>query len=372
MNILAGGTMLKYALLPVFILSAISVLAITRDATDKVVTLSRVIRVSLFLLAVLIIISVSSMLVGPSNLGTITLFKGLLSGMYSGDLSLFTTEKTILFSIRLPRIIFAGIVGASLSAAGVVFQGLLRNPLADPYILGISGGSAVGAIIAIITGISFIPFGVPGMAVSGALLTIALVYGIAKTKKELHSTTLLLAGVIVNAFFSAVIMFLISTTSSKELRSAIFWLMGDLSLAEWNEIILTGSFLMIGFIVMYSYARHLNLIVTGEETAMQLGVNVEKTKKILLLAASLVTGVAVSVSGTIGFVGLIIPHMMRMLLGSDHRLLLPSSALFGGSFLIVADTLARTITAPAELPVGVITAMCGAPYFIYLLRRRAV
>ena len=372
MNILAGGTMLKYALLPVFILSAISVLAITRDATDKVVTLSRVIRVSLFLLAVLIIISVSSMLVGPSNLGTITLFKGLLSGMYSGDLSLFTTEKTILFSIRLPRIIFAGIVGASLSAAGVVFQGLLRNPLADPYILGISGGAAVGAIIAIITGISFIPFGVPGMAVSGALLTIALVYGIAKTKKELHSTTLLLAGVIVNAFFSAVIMFLISTTSSKELRSAIFWLMGDLSLAEWNEIILTGSFLMIGFIVMYSYSRHLNLIVTGEETAMQLGVNVEKTKKILLLAASLVTGVAVSVSGTIGFVGLIIPHMMRMLLGSDHRLLLPSSALFGGSFLIVADTLARTITAPAELPVGVTTAMCGAPYFIYLLRRRAV
>ena len=364
--------MLKYSFLPVFILSAISVLAITRDATDKVVTFSRVIRVSFFLLAVLIIISVSSMLVGPSNLGTITLFKGLLSGMYSGDLSLFTTEKTILFSIRLPRIIFAGIVGASLSAAGVVFQGLLRNPLADPYILGISGGSAVGAIIAIITGISFIPFGVPGMAVSGALLTIALVYGIAKTKKELHSTTLLLAGVIVNAFFSAVIMFLISTTSSKELRSAIFWLMGDLSLAEWNEIILTGSFLMIGFIVMYSYSRHLNLIVTGEETAMQLGVNVEQTKKILLLAASLVTGVAVSVSGTIGFVGLIIPHMMRMLLGSDHRLLLPSSALFGGSFLIVADTLARTITAPAELPVGVITAMCGAPYFIYLLRRRAV
>jgi iron complex transport system permease protein len=372
MNILAGGTMLKYSFLPIFILSAISVLAITRDATDKVVTLSRVIRVSLFLLAVLIIISVSSMLVGPSNLGTIALFKGLLSGMYSRDLSLFTTEKTILFSIRLPRIIFAGIVGASLSAAGVVFQGLLRNPLADPYILGISGGAAVGAIIAIITGISFIPFGVPGMAVSGALLTIALVYGIAKTKKELHSTTLLLAGVIVNAFFSAVIMFLISTTSSKELRSAIFWLMGDLSLAEWNEIILTGSFLMIGFIVMYSYSRHLNLIVTGEETAMQLGVNVEQTKKILLLAASLVTGVAVSVSGTIGFVGLIIPHMMRMLLGSDHRLLLPSSALFGGSFLIVADTLARTITAPAELPVGVITAMCGAPYFIYLLRRRAV
>ena len=364
--------MLKYFFIPIFIFSSIFVFATTRDVNNKVVTLSRVIRVSLFLFAVLIIISVISLLVGPSHLGMIYLLKGLLSGIYSGDLSLISTEKTILFSIRLPRIIFAGIVGASLSAAGVVFQGLLRNPLADPYILGISGGAAVGAIIGIIAGASVIPFGIPGLAVSGALLTIALVYGIARTKKELHSTTLLLAGVIVNAFFSAVIMFLISTTSSKELRSAIFWLMGDLSLAEWNEVILTGSFLMIGFIVMYVYSRHLNLIVSGEETAMQLGVNVEQTKKILLLAASLVTGVAVSVSGTIGFVGLIIPHMMRMLLGSDHRLLLPASALFGGSFLIVADTLARTVTAPAELPVGVITAMCGAPYFIYLLRRRAV
>ena len=369
---LAGGKLLRYYFLPIFILSSISVLAINSSKADKVVTLSRVIRVSLFFIAVILVVSASSMLVGSSQIGMFSILKRLLSGWYGGDTGLLPMEKTILFSIRLPRIIFAGIVGASLSAAGVVFQGLLRNPLADPYILGISGGAAVGAIIAIITGISFIPFGVPGMAVSGALLTIALVYGIAKTKKELHSTTLLLAGVIVNAFFSAVIMFLISTTNSKELRSVIFWIMGDLSLAEWNEVILTGFFLMIGFIVMYVYSRHLNLIVSGEETAMQLGVNVEQTKKILLLAASLVTGVAVSVSGTIGFVGLIIPHMMRMLLGSDHRLLLPASALFGGSFLVVADTLARTVTAPAELPVGVITAMCGAPYFIYLLRRRAV
>lgn len=364
--------MLKYFFLPAFIISSISVLAISRDMTEKIVTFSRVVRVSLYLLAVFIIVSAVSLLVGASHVGTGSLFKALLAMMKREDLSLFTMEKTILFSIRLPRIIFAGIVGASLSAAGVVFQGLLRNPLADPYILGISGGAAVGAIIAIIAGISFIPLGVPGLAVSGALLTIVLVYGIARTKKELHSTTLLLAGVIVNAFFSAVIMLLISTTDHQELRSALFWLMGDLSLAEWNEIVLTSFFLVIGFMIMYIYARHLNLIVTGEETAMQLGVNVERTKKILLVAASLVTGVAVSMSGTIGFVGLIIPHMMRMLLGSDHRLLIPASALFGASFLIVADTIARTITAPAELPVGVITAMCGAPYFIYLLRRRAV
>jgi len=362
---------LKY-FLPIFILSSIFVLAINRGETDKVVTLRRVIRVSLFLSVVLLVVSAISLLVGPSHICTISFLKRLLSGWYEGNNDLFSTEKTILFSIRLPRIIFAGIVGAALSAAGVVFQGLLRNPLADPYILGISGGAAVGAIIAIITGASVIPLGIPGMAFLGALFTIALVYGIARTKKEVHSTTLLLAGVIVNAFFSAFIMFLISTTSDRNLHSVMFWLMGDLSLAEWNEIILTGIFLLIGFAVIYIYSRHLNLIVTGEETAMQLGVNVEQTKKILLLAASLVTGVAVSVSGIIGFVGLIIPHIMRMLLGPDHRLLLPSSVLFGGAFLIAADTIARTIIAPAELPVGVITALCGAPYFIYLLRRRAV
>jgi len=347
------------------------ILTMTRIKSDKVVTLSRVIQVSLFLLVIFVVVSVISLLVGPSHVGMTYLLKRLLSSIYTGDVSPVSTEKTILFSIRLPRIIFAGIVGACLAAAGVVFQGIFRNPLADPYILGISGGSAVGAIIGIIVGANVIPFGIPGLAVSGALLTIALVYGIARRSGELHSNTILLAGIIVNAFFSAVIMFLISTASSKELHSAIFWIMGDLSLAEWNEVTLTGFFLIASFIVMYVYSRHLNLIISGEETAMQLGVNVEQTKKILLLTASLVTGVAVSVSGTIGFVGLIIPHMMRMLLGPDHRLLLPASALFGGSFLVVADTIARTATAPAELPVGVITAMCGAPYFIYLLRKGA-
>jgi iron complex transport system permease protein len=223
----------------------------------------------------------------------------------------------------------------------------------------------------LLVGISFIPLGISGSAFLGALATIILVYGIARIKNELHSTTLLLAGVIVNAFFSAVIMFLITTASDKSLHNAMFWLMGDLSLAEWREIALAGLFLIFGFIVIFANARHLNLLAISEETAKQLGVNVEKTKIILLLAASLVTGVAVSVSGIIGFVGLIVPHMMRMLLGSDHRLLLPASILFGSAFLIVADTFARNLIAPAELPVGVITALCGAPYFIYLLRRKA-
>jgi len=328
--------------------------------------LSRIIKINLLLATVLLAVAFVSLLVGTARIEIIGGLKGLLYGWHKGFTGLTPAEKTIIFSIRLPRIIFAGIVGAALSTAGVVFQALLRNPLADPYILGISGGSAVGAIIGIVIGAGFLPFSIPALALLGAVLTVSLVFAIGRT----NPNTLLLAGVIVNAFFSAIIMFLISMSTSAELHNITFWLMGDLSLAASGEIIMTGIFLIIGFAVIYLEARPLNLIVTGEETAMQLGVNVEKTKIWLFLAASLVTGLAVSFSGIIGFVGLIIPHIMRMLCGSDHRLLLPASFLFGASFLIVADTIARTIIPHTELPVGVITAMCGAPYFIYLLRRR--
>lgn len=352
-------------LLPIFILSG------KRKKINQVVTPVLVIRVSFFLLAVVLLISLASIFFGSSRIDIFSVFQCLTSGCNETGAGLSSTDKTILFSIRLPRIVFAGIVGGALAAAGVVFQGLLRNPLADPYILGISGGAAVGALCALLLGIGLSPLGTSGSAFLGALLTIVLVYAIARTKDELHSTTLLLAGVIVNAFFSAIIMLMMTTAGDKSLHNALFWLMGDLSLAEWREIIMAGIFLIFGCLVIFSYSRHLNLMAISEETAMQLGVNVEQTKIILLLAASLITGVAVSVSGIIGFVGLIVPHMMRMQLGSDHRLLLPSSVLFGSSFLIVADTFARTIISPAELPVGVITALCGAPYFIYLLRRKA-
>jgi iron complex transport system permease protein len=338
----------------------------------KIVTLPRVIKISVFLTMVFLVIAVLALVTGTVRIGILAVFKELLYGWHDGYSGLSPSEKTIIFSIRLPRIIFACIVGASLSTAGVVFQALLRNPLADPYILGISGGSAVGAILGIILGAGAIPFGIPGLAFLGAVLTVILVFGIAKTGKELQSNTLLLAGVIVNAFFSAAIMFLISTSRNADLHNIMFWLMGNLSLAAGREIILTALFLIAGFITIYIHSRSLNLIVTGEETAIQLGVNVEGTKKILFLASSLVVGVAVSVSGIIGFVGLIIPHIVRMLLGPDHRLLLPASLLFGASFLVIADTIARTIIPSTELPVGVITAFCGAPYFIYLLRRRAV
>jgi len=337
--------------------------------TRPVVTLPRIVRVVSLLLAAFLIVAVVSLVTGP---GDFSLIRRLLSIIQGGEAGLDPAEKTILFSIRLPRILFAGIVGAALSAAGVVFQAVLRNPLADPYILGISGGAATGAVIGILIGAAAVPFGIAGLAFLGALLTIAVIFGIAGKRTDPQTNSLLLTGVIVNAFYSAVILFLLSVSSSDRLRSAFFWLMGDLGLAERGEILFAGLFLLVGFTVMIVHARSLNLLLTGEETALQLGVDVEKTQKIMLVAASITTAAAVCVSGTIGFVGLIIPHLLRLTLGPDHRLLLPASVLFGASFLVAADTIARTVMAPVELPVGVVTALCGAPYFIYLLYRRSV
>jgi iron complex transport system permease protein len=331
------------------------------------VTIATVIGTSVLLLLVFLAVTAVSLLVGTVRISPL---EGL-AGVLSGSSHLTPLERTVIYSIRLPRVLFAGIVGAALSLAGCVFQALLRNPLADPYVLGISGGAAVGAIVGIMIGAGAIFFGTAGLAFLGALATIFLVFSIAGKAKTLPSNTLLLAGVIVNAFFSACIMFLISTSSNADLHNVMFWLMGDLSLPSRGALLLGGFFLLVGFAAIYADGRSLNLIVTGEETAEQLGVDVEVTKRRLFVVASLVTAVAVSVSGIIGFVGLMIPHIARMLFGPDHRLLLPAATLFGASFLAVADTAARSILAPAELPVGVITALCGAPYFIYLLRRRA-
>jgi iron complex transport system permease protein len=273
--------------------------------------------------------------------------------------------------VRLPRIIFAGIVGAALSLGGVVFQALLRNPLADPYVLGISGGSALGAIIGILIGASSFYLGVPLLAFFGALATVFLVFVVSGgTRGPLLDNSLLLSGVVVNAFFSAAILFFLSIVNSMELHSITFWLMGDLSRASIEEIYVAAVCLLIGFIVLYRQARKLNLIVQGDETALQLGVNVTNTRQWILIVTSLITSVAVSLAGIIGFVGIMVPHMMRLVFGSDHRLLIPVAALFGASFLVAADTAARVVLAPAELPVGVITALCGAPYFIFLLKRK--
>jgi iron complex transport system permease protein len=313
-----------------------------------------------------------SLSVGSVHINLINVLNSLTNA-FTGTDSLSSQEELILFSVRLPRIIFAGIVGASLSIGGVVFQAMLRNPLADPYVLGISGGSALGAIAGIIIGASSFYLGIPLLAFCGALVTVFLVFVVAGgTRGPLLDNSLLLSGVVVNAFFSAAILFFLSIVNSLELHSITFWLMGDLSRASIKEISLSAICLFTGFLIIYAQARKLNLIVQGEETALHLGVNIERTKQLLLIVTSLITAVAVSMAGIIGFIGIMVPHMMRLVFGSDHRLLLPTSALFGASFLVIADTLARLVLAPAELPVGVITALCGAPYFIFLLKRKSL
>lgn len=334
-------------------------------------TLIRILRVCLLLLALLAGVSVVSLVAGPAPIGIAAVFKSILSAVRIPGLSdpLTGEERAILFSIRLPRIVLAGLVGGALSCVGAVFQALLRNPLADPFVLGVSGGAAVGAVFAIIIGLGSIPFGIPAIAFVGALFAMMLVLGLARTEGERRTERTLLAGIVVNAFFSALIMFLVSISSGEQLQSVLFWLMGDLAMAGGSDVLLAALFLAAGFAVMIAHARDLNIMLTGEEAALQLGVSVGRIRWILLLSASLVMGAAVSVSGIIGFVGLMVPHMMRMMFGSDHRLLLPASLLFGGVFLMAADTIARVALSPAELPVGVVTALCGAPYFAYLMKR---
>ena len=324
------------------------------------------------MILILLTLCVVSLSVGSVHIELGHVFNSLFSAL-TGNLSVSSEEEVILFSVRLPRIFFAGIVGASLSLGGLVFQAILRNPLADPYILGISGGSALGAIIGIVIGASSFYLGIPLLAFMGALVTVFLVFVMAGgTRGPLLDNSLLLSGVVVNAFFSAAILFFLSIVNSMELHSITFWLMGDLSHASIKEICVAGACLLTGFVLLYAQARKLNLMVQGEDTAEHMGVNVERTKQWLLVVTSLIISVAVSLAGIIGFVGIMVPHLMRLIFGSDHRLILPVSALFGASFLIVADTIARIVFAPAELPVGVITALCGAPYFIFLLKRKTL
>lgn len=279
-------------------------------------------------------------------------------------------DYTILFNIRLPRCILAAIVGASLSVAGVVFQALLKNPLADPYILGISSGAGLGAIAAALIGFTYTFAGISGvglMAFIAALGTIGLVWMIGKYTGKNNLTGLLLAGVVVNSFFSAVIMFLITAVKSEKLHATLLWLMGNVKDAQPGNIVAGVVPLAICMVILQSYAAKLNIITFGDEDAKVLGINTTRLRAICFACAAFITASAVSVSGLVGFVGLIIPHTVRLIYGPDHRQLLPLSALIGACFLVVSDTFARTIIAPQQLPAGIITAVAGAPIFVYLL-----
>ncbi|GGA53378.1 corrinoid ABC transporter permease [Kroppenstedtia guangzhouensis] len=279
--------------------------------------------------------------------------------------------EAIIWQIRLPRVILSALVGMALAGAGVVFQGLLRNPLADPYILGVSSGAALGAAIAIFTGAGAAWLGgwtVPIWAFLLASVALFLVLGLAG--RGWNRSTLILAGVVIQAFFGAMLTFLIGMSSAEELQQIQFWIMGSVSAREWHHIYVVLPFLISGLTLIWLMARPLNLFSLGERSAAHLGVSVRRTRMVLLLSATLMTAAAVAVSGTIGFVGLIIPHIMRRIAGPDHRVLIPAAVLTGGLFLVGADTVARTVMEPRELPIGVVTAFVGAPFFAWQLKRK--
>jgi len=319
--------------------------------------------------AVLFVAVVISLRMGAYPISAVDIVKTLLSGILGRWEAIPSEYRSIVFAVRLPRIALGILVGASLSTAGAGFQALLRNPLADPYVLGVSSGAALGAIVSLIA-TPHVPGAIQLAAFAGAAVTIAAVYFLGRRGGQLDSATLLLAGIVAVSFLSAAIMFLMTMLPGRELRGMAFWLMGDLQSppsinSRWLYLLL-----VIGVGSIYTTSSDLNLILTGEQEARHLGVNVSRVKLVVYVAASLLTGLAVSVSGAIGYVGLLVPHLMRMMFGSDYRVLIPASALGGAILIVFADMLARTVVAPTELPVGAMTALVGAPVFIYLMRRR--
>ena len=281
------------------------------------------------------------------------------------------SHETIIMLCRLPRVALALVVGSALALAGAIFQGLFKNPMADPHIIGASAGAGLGATLAISLGLSLNWNGlgaIPLLASAGAFVTVILVYNLARSGGTVPIPNLLLAGVALSSLLSALISLLIYL-GQDQMHTIVFWLMGGLSGRNWNHVLFALPYLLVGASVSVYYARDLNLMLLGEESAHNLGVEVERVKAIFLVMASILTGVAVAASGMIGFVGLIVPHVARILVGPDHRTLVPVSILAGAILLLCADILARTILAPVELPLGVVTALFGAPFFIILLRR---
>ncbi len=284
-------------------------------------------------------------------------------------------DRAILFDVRLPRVLLAALLGGALSVAGVVFQALLRNPLADPYVLGVSGGASIGGVLALLLGLgagsgALGAAGVPVLAFAGALSALALIQWIATVGGRLTVYTVLLTGAIFNAFSAALIYFIQSIATLRQLHAIVFYLMGQIPSYGFGPLALLGLLLLVTVLALCSMGRELNALSLGEEGAQQIGVDVERVKRRCLVLGSLLTGLAVSVAGLIGFVGLVVPHVLRILLGPDHRLLLPAAFLGGAGFLVLADLAARLLVAPNELPVGVVTALIGGPFFLYLLRAR--
>ena len=326
-------------------------------------TRERFVRVLLVLAALLVVAVLGSALIGSEH---IDLLRALSPGAEQN------VDAVILFRIRLPRALMAVVVGGALAAAGTVLQALLRNPLAEPHLLGVSGGAAFGGVVALILGgaSGVLPaFLVPVGSFAGALATMVIVYRLGTVHGRLQPYTFLLAGVVCNAFTGALIMALNAVADFFQAHGILFWLMGSLQAQSYWLVAASAVYLVVGVVWLLRHTRELNVLSLGEESAAQLGVHVARTRRVAFAVSSLLVGAAVSVSGMIGFVGLIVPHVARLLIGADYRLLLPASVLLGGIFLLLADTVARSAFGATEIPVGVVTALCGGPFFIYLLRR---
>ncbi|MGD9363866.1 MAG: iron ABC transporter permease [Desulfobacterales bacterium] len=322
----------------------------------------RILTISLILTVVLVFAILFGLSFGPTG------------GVSQTINALFDQERdqsmiqTIIWQIRFPRVLLAALVGATLSLGGLVFQALLRNPLAEPYILGISGGSAIGAIVGILLGLSRFP-GVSLTAFVGSLATLGLLLVMTTGQSILRKESLLLSGVMVNAFCSAVILFLMSLAQDARLHNILFWLMGDLSVATMQQVGILAAMLFPCFILIFWLSHSMNLLLMGKELALTMGVNIKLVSLTLMITASFMVSATVSYCGLLGFIGLVMPHLLRLIWGSDHRVLVPACILGGGAFLAACDLLARTLPAQGEMPPGVITALVGAPLFIYLLKK---
>ena len=326
--------------------------------------------ISLVLLAAALLLSVAvgSVFIPPANLFTL-----LFSGP-AGSASLPETLRpfaTILFSLRLPRTILMALVGSALAGSGTAYQGLFRNPLADPYLIGIASGAGLGAVLAISLNLPYDNFGlfvIPLCAFAGAILTVTIVYQLAKVGKTLPTTNLILSGVAVSAFATAITS-LLMLSSTNELRRSFVWLMGGITLSGWQPVLAMLPYVTIGLLSLLASGHVLNVLQFGDEQAQQLGINVTRVRQLIILAASLTTAAAVSFTGIIGFIGLIVPHLMRLLWGGNYRSLLGLSIINGATLLLLADILSRVVLSPQEVPVGIITALCGAPFFLWVLRQ---
>lgn len=339
--------------------------------------MKKVIKLKMLILILLLIFSILiSITFGAVKISLMDTVKIILSkiGLFSSNLDLSNIKDSdffIVLNVRLPRILLAGLVGAILSLVGSTYQAIFKNPMADPFVMGVSSGAAFGATIGLLLGFNtgIVGFGLVSiLAFLGALLTTFIVYNLASIGNKINTLSILLAGIVMSSLLSAGISIMM-IFNENELIKIVSWTMGSFNGASWSQIVVVFIPTIIGLIFLMSLSRELNLIVLGEEEAQTLGVNVERVKKLTLILSSVLAGLAVSVSGIIGFVGLIIPHLFRMIFSPDHRILLPVSIFGGATFLVICDTIARSLMTNMEIPVGIITSLFGGPFFLYLLKK---